>query len=108
MTAPDMAMSVHEIMLRHASGRPVPSRTDMFYGGDTLYPNVKSMSAMDQLDMIRENNERLEALQAELEGLRSKRHAAIKAAQAKAGKAEVKQSEAEPTEAIPPKSEAAK
>lgn len=80
LTVPDQAMSIQEIMLRHMSGRPVPKNNNMFFGGDTVYPDMGALSTMDQLDMIRENEARINKLQQEMNDLRNKRIAAAKKA----------------------------
>lgn len=80
MTVPNQAMSVQEIMLKHARGVPVPRTQNMFYSGDQLYPNIKAMTEMDVTDMLRKNEERMKELDAELDKKRAKRKAAIEAA----------------------------
>lgn len=90
-TVPNMSMSIQEIAKRYTRGLPLPKGQQMFYGGDTIYPNMKGMSDMEQADMVRAQQEYVEQKKQELQGFEKKRK--LRKAQIKQLKEEQKQRE---------------
>lgn len=68
MTVPDMSMSINEIMLRYAQGRPLVKSNHLHYGGDTHYPDPRTMDITEVEEMRERNAHKIK----ELEELRDK------------------------------------
>lgn len=73
MTQPDQAMSVSEIMARHRRGLPLPQSRQMFYGGDSDYPNLSAMDKTEKVDAQRNLQAYADNKQKELDELNKKR-----------------------------------
>lgn len=69
LTRPDQAYTIPEILLRYSQGQPLPVSTskNLTMTGDTFIPNVRAMDIIDQMDLIKETQEKRKKLQAEMD-----------------------------------------
>lgn len=77
-TVPDMSMSVQEIMMRFASGRPLSFSKNLVYTGDDYTPDLRSMDLSEIDDLRQENMDHIRRLNDELNERREKRRQARK------------------------------
>lgn len=50
LTKPDMSLSIPEILLRHTSGRPLPTLQDFMYHGDTQSPDFRTLDLVEKAE----------------------------------------------------------
>lgn len=60
---PDMSMSVAELMFRYATNRPVPGSVPLMYTNDAEAPDMSRLDKLDQIDLLRENQARINELE---------------------------------------------
>lgn len=75
-TVPDMSMSVQEIMIRFASGRPLSFSRNLVYTGDDYTPDLRSMDLSEIQELQEENSAHIRRLTDEINERREKRRQA--------------------------------
>ncbi|MEM3318711.1 MAG: hypothetical protein QXT80_04105, partial [Thermoplasmatales archaeon] len=75
-TVPDMSMSVQEIMMRFASGRPLSFSRNLVFTGDDFTPDLRAMDISEIHELQEENLAHIRQLNDEINERREKRRQA--------------------------------
>lgn len=75
LTVPDQALSIKEILDRHARGLPIsaPVKIPIYHGDDEFYPDPRLLDLAEREEMIELNRQTIEQIRAEIVNQNKKR-----------------------------------